>query len=84
MAKSRNRTGKGGNKKHRKISQKRTKMLREQKAKAEKDFMKMIQKAQQEKLDEQKKESQKQEEKNIIDAKKLGDIGDSFEIEDKK
>ena len=62
MAKSRNRVGKGGNKKHKKLVQQRALIQKNQKEKARREFMQMIENAQ--------KETNQQG--NIVEAEDLG------------
>lgn len=71
----------GGKKAHRKRSQERTKILKKKKAKAEKEFMDMLQKAHQEQIEKQEKDAQKQANENIVNVEELGDIGDGLELD---
>ena len=75
MPKSRLRNGA---KKHNKKVQKRTDNIKAQKAKAEREFMEMLKKAQEEHKSQETESNQDQEVENVVE---LGDIGDGLELD---
>jgi len=68
MAKSKNK------KDQKKRAQARTQHIKAQKEKQKKEFMKMIEEAQKEAVNQQ-------EEKNVVGAEELGDIGDDLALD---